>query len=141
MMQMWSDGEGTGMLIESQTVFLGSDFRRERTVLLLLNPTAVTQPNLSLYQDTHSFRRPSGGITNFLPLSLRSCRGTQTTLLPLVLSGSSVPSVEIYIDNTKNNIVIRFASFSFQNTKTELYVRVETADDAAVMCFQFFIFI
>lgn len=54
-MQMGSDGEGMRMLIESQTVFPGSDFRLEGTVLFLLNPTAVTQPNLSLYQDTHSF--------------------------------------------------------------------------------------
>lgn len=51
-MQMRSDGEGTRMLIESQTVFPRFDFRQEGTVLFLLNPTAVTQPNLSLYQDT-----------------------------------------------------------------------------------------
>lgn len=56
MMQMWSDGEGTRMLIESQTVFPHFDFRLEGTVLFLLNPTAVTQPNLSLYQDTQPFR-------------------------------------------------------------------------------------
>lgn len=56
MMQIWGDGEGTRMLIESQTVLLGSDFRLEGTVLFLLNPTTVTQPNLSLYQDKHSFR-------------------------------------------------------------------------------------
>lgn len=42
------------MLIESQTVFPGFDFRLEGTVLFLLNPTAVTQPNLSVYQDTLS---------------------------------------------------------------------------------------
>lgn len=53
-MQMWSDREGTRMLIESQTVFPRFDFRLEGNVLF--NPTAVTQPNLSVYQDTHSFR-------------------------------------------------------------------------------------
>ncbi len=82
-MQMGSDGEGMRMLIESQTVFPGSDFRLEGTVLFLLNPTAVTQPNLSLYQDTHSFWWPSGGKNSFLLLPLHDCRDTLTTLSAL----------------------------------------------------------
>lgn len=49
-MQMWSDGEGTGMLIKSQTVFPGSDFRLVSAFLFPLNPNLTFLSGCSLFQ-------------------------------------------------------------------------------------------